>query len=655
MKGGQTFPHTFPNMNKYFSTSASVLCVALIAGAICYKYNTGQEQAPPPPDSSASSEITSSPDTSPSPEVTNTTAGPSVPEPTNPAPVQPVVDEETQKKIVQQYNQIIWVTSGIREYNDVCVLEDAEALLSESYLNIELFNDENLIDMVTQLRTLITQMRIDEGNREILEQETAKQRANAIWDAISGINANGMNPASCLMSLATSSAQSVANYERVQAAIAVECNRKTWELDKALLSDLNEWQNGLLRIVAVLSRENKFPDGWRLSIADATALIEQLKGKSPDDVLHYLRAKSTQTKYAELPEYWYHRGIREQRKANELMQAHPKQAQQYEKDARSSFERYQRMYMPFRRSRDAVMVAMGMIQILSKEYEQLPPHSSKDVVKAQIKKQIQYIEQFSDSSDLATTWQDQYAIYLAYKMIGEREMALITLHSLSAALRNASSSIVEMTLSKRPPKGKPMNIRAFMMPLAVCDRALREEIGGEAQTNKTDIASIMENIYQANQTKLEMIGTVSKEKQEQYIRQIIKGATWRLDEDNNTIICRVPWAFFVLEDIKCDLKYVIDREEGERDCRVETIEKREYITTNGKIEFAELYFEIPGAHDVTELDYSFQLDLLHPRMPVGLVFTYETPTPVAVRYGKKTGTAPGARVEEYEHWFSLKK
>lgn len=101
---------------------------------------------------------------------------------------QPQHDEEKAEAMVQQLNQVMFVLTRILEYNDIRVLDEADALLSESYINLDVFNDESLIRMVTDIRRTIRKLQVDAGNRRIMEQCIAARRANAIWTALSGVS-----------------------------------------------------------------------------------------------------------------------------------------------------------------------------------------------------------------------------------------------------------------------------------------------------------------------------------------------------------------------------------------------------------------------------------------------------------------------------------
>ena len=559
---------------------------------------------------------------------------------------------------VQQLNQIIWVVAGVLSYNDVRFLEEADKVLSESYIDVSRMNDPEIMRIVRDIRELIVDMRIEEGDRVIMEQEIAARRANALWDSLNGLSVKGMNPASCAVNLITSSVQSYANYRRETKSIERDFKKQQWELDKKRLKDLSGFNTELLDASAILMKDiGMSDDSQRLSVADAQTLRSQLKGGYSEEVLTYLASPRTENTYKHLPEYWYHRGARMLASAEECQ--NQEQARARKEDARACFEKYQEMFVSFRRSRDAVSVAAGMLKLLGEDYA-----NGDKSVKAQMLKQAAIIEHFSDPSDLSVWWQDNFVLYMTYRALGERERAIETLRLTASALQTASTQMTQETISKPIGQGSPRPIRSFARPLALCMQTLSDECSGSELVHSSPIfGDVVDNFmkaqYSALQTKMSMAGNISEDKQAEIVKEAlgtppdnpnaadVNCAVWEYHESENALIFQVPIKFFLTDDADCAIDFTtkaVDTIWTEKDSKYiavnELVPFRKYLVSKrtGDIYAAQLEFVIKDNLDVDMDDFDeVRLKIMHERMPVALIFSKGFRDPVRMQFGTSEG------------------
>ena len=573
-------------------------------------------------------------------------------------------NKEKNTYIVQQLNQVIWVVAGVLSYNDVRFLEEADKVLSESYIDVTYINDPEIIRIIRDIRDLISDMRIEEGDRKIMEQEIAARRANALWDSLSSVSATGLNPASCTINLLSSSVQSYANYKRETKSIERDFKKQQWELDKKRLKELSDFNTELLEATAILMKSlGVTDDSQRLSVADAQALRDQLKGGYTEDVLTYLISERTEYAYRYLPEYWYHRGARMLKSADECKDAQLVKARKA--DARKCFETYQEMFSPsFRRSRDAVTVAAGMLKLLGEEYAK-----GDKSVKAQMLQQAAIIERFSDQADLSVWWQDNFILYTTYRALGERDKATKTMKLTVSALKTASSLMTLETISKPIGQGSPRPVRSYAQPIALCMQAMSNEYIERVPIGNTPkyadvIDAFLKEEYAAVQTKMSLAGKISEDKQAEIVKEtlgsppdnpnaeVVNCAIWEYHESENAVIFQIPIKFFLTDDTDCSIgfttkakKRLFRSDKPSKSLTVnEQLKTRKYLHPEGSEEIyaVQLEYKIKDELDVDIDDFdAVRLEIMHKHMPVALIFSKEYRDPVIMEFGKEDNHAGG--------------
>ena len=205
-------------------------------------------------------------------------------------------------------NHINWIVTKIKNYNDPIVLEEEYKNICADSLNLNSIKDPETIDLISDIMDAITEMRIDEKEREMLKEELDQGMSDAMYDALSGINAGGgLSPIGAVFNLVTSAVTAGANYKRAKKRVMQTYKKQTWGLDKSRMQNLNELNKSLLQKYWILVQRYSLPDEYRVSENDIAMLIDHLKDENPNRLHSFL--KSMEKKYFGLQNYWYYRAL----------------------------------------------------------------------------------------------------------------------------------------------------------------------------------------------------------------------------------------------------------------------------------------------------------------------------------------------------------
>ena len=205
-------------------------------------------------------------------------------------------------------NHVNWVVTKIKNYNDPMVLEEEYKNISADSLNLNTIKDQEVIELICDIMDVITDMRIEEKEREFLKEELDQGMSDAIYDAFSGISAGGgLSPAAAVFNILSSAATSAMNYKRAKRQLLAAYKKKTWGLDKNRMLYLNELNKSLLQKYWVIVQRYNLPDEYRVSEQDIALLIDHLKDENPQRQHDFL--VSMEGKYKGLQNYWYYRGL----------------------------------------------------------------------------------------------------------------------------------------------------------------------------------------------------------------------------------------------------------------------------------------------------------------------------------------------------------
>lgn len=205
-------------------------------------------------------------------------------------------------------NHVNWVVTKIKNYNDPAVLEEEYKNISSDALNLNAIKDHEVIDVICDIMDVITDMRIESKEREMLREELDQGMSDAIYEAFSGISTgSGVNPVSMVFNVISSAATSAMNYKKAKRRLMQAYGKKTWELDKDRMRYLNELNKSLLQKYWALVQRYDIQDSWRVTEADVALLIDHLKDENVGRRYDFL--SSMQDRYAGLQNYWFYRGV----------------------------------------------------------------------------------------------------------------------------------------------------------------------------------------------------------------------------------------------------------------------------------------------------------------------------------------------------------
>lgn len=216
--------------------------------------------------------------------------------------------EEEKKLAAYALNLCTVSISQIIDYNDIHFLEyEYDAILNN--LNLEKMpKDEALLRILKQLLDVITFFRLQEGDRKLLEKEYEQRIKNAIWSAIPNptmIMAGG-DLLAVGISLATQVGIGYMNYRREKAGIALDKERKEWELQRSAMEQFNGLRRELFDTAWRLADEYGFQDEWRLTERQITQFNNILLDS--DDRRRYERLECIHTKFEAYPPFFYYLG-----------------------------------------------------------------------------------------------------------------------------------------------------------------------------------------------------------------------------------------------------------------------------------------------------------------------------------------------------------
>lgn len=203
-------------------------------------------------------------------------------------------------------NHLSMAVTKIKTYNDPRVLEEEYEALSLNSLSLDSINDVEVIDLIQEIMTYITDMRIQERERAMLKEELDQGMSDALYDSLSGISCSGTTPVGIVFSLVTSAASAAANYKRARARVMKEFRKQEWALDKEKMVELNELNKRLLMNYWVLVKRYGIPDEFRVTERDISRFYERLKDESCQ--MRYRFLMTNQKTYQFLPTYWYYLG-----------------------------------------------------------------------------------------------------------------------------------------------------------------------------------------------------------------------------------------------------------------------------------------------------------------------------------------------------------
>ena len=248
--------------------------------------------------------------------------------------------QETNNALVALFaiNHVNWVVTKIKTYNDPAVLEEEYKNICADALNLNAIKDSEIIYIISDIMDVITSMRIEERERDMLKAELDQGMSDALADSISGINVGGVTPVQMVFNIISSAAMAAVNYNRAKKKLQLAYGKQLWQLEKGRMIELNDLNKSLLQKYWTIVRRYNLPDEYRVSENEISLLIEHLKDSNPIRLHEFL--VSMERKYCGLQNYWYYRGLAAYQ-SFEKEKAVP-DAARYLEDAKFSMDAFQK-------------------------------------------------------------------------------------------------------------------------------------------------------------------------------------------------------------------------------------------------------------------------------------------------------------------------
>lgn len=216
----------------------------------------------------------------------------------------------TNDKLKAAYALNLWTVSisQIIAYNDIYVLEQEYDTIMNN-LNLERMpKDDALLDIITEILDEVTCLRMDEGDRKILEMKYQDQLKNAVWSAIPNVGAifATSDPAALAVTFATQIGIGYMNYRRNKSEYEIGYEESKWQIQKHRMQHLHGLQKKLFETSWRLAEIYDFKDEYRLSAKQISQYNDALMESNL--IKKYNKLDSMRHIFNAYPAFWYQIG-----------------------------------------------------------------------------------------------------------------------------------------------------------------------------------------------------------------------------------------------------------------------------------------------------------------------------------------------------------
>lgn len=215
-----------------------------------------------------------------------------------------------EEKIKAAHALNLWTVSisQIIDYDDINVLEQEYDTIMNN-LNLEnMPKDEALLDVIKEIMDEVTNLRIDEGDKKLMEREYQHQLKNAVWSAVPNVTAifASSDPIAMSVTLATQVGIGYMNYRRNKAEYELRFEGSQWHIQHNRMQHLNALQKQLFETAWRLADEYEFPDEYRLTEKQIHEYNKALMEANP--IKRYINLDSMKSAFTAYPAFWYQIG-----------------------------------------------------------------------------------------------------------------------------------------------------------------------------------------------------------------------------------------------------------------------------------------------------------------------------------------------------------
>lgn len=217
---------------------------------------------------------------------------------------------DTNEKLKAAYALNLWTVSisQIIDYNDTYVLEQEYNTIMNN-LNLERMpKDDALLDIIKEILDEITYLRMDEGDRKMLERRYQHQLKNAVWSAVPNVGAifTTKDPVVMGVTLASMVGIGYMNYRRKKAEYGLENEEAKWQIQKNRMQHLHGLQKQLFETSWHLAERYGFQDKYRLTERQISQYNEALVESNLTK--RYNKLDAMQRAFDAYPAFWYQLG-----------------------------------------------------------------------------------------------------------------------------------------------------------------------------------------------------------------------------------------------------------------------------------------------------------------------------------------------------------
>jgi len=195
----------------------------------------------------------------------------------------------------------------IIHYNDRIVLDEEYNEIINN-INLTKIKDEEVIDLLKSLMDTISHFKLNEGDKELLYAEYENQVSNAFYSSFSGLATipTGGNPFVAAATTLMNVGSAYANYRNNTELYRRQLKKSTWELDKKVITTINDVRKDFITSYWILMKRYKIPDQWRITEKQMDQYITVLK--DTDSGRKFRNLQRLEDAFQAYPPFWYYLG-----------------------------------------------------------------------------------------------------------------------------------------------------------------------------------------------------------------------------------------------------------------------------------------------------------------------------------------------------------
>jgi hypothetical protein len=220
------------------------------------------------------------------------------------------MEEKRKKKAAMALNLCAASISNIIACGNVETMEiEYNTILNNINLQA-IVKDEALLTTMRNILDTVNFFRLQEGDRNRLEERHRQRMNNLLWDSLSsagGLFVVGDNPWAIGAAAALQAGSMFVGYNRKKQDEKMQFDDEIWKLERSALEQLHALRASLFETAWRLSDTYDFKDEWRLTISQIDWFNEIRM--EPDDLIRYKKLEQYKTDFEVYPYYWYELGV----------------------------------------------------------------------------------------------------------------------------------------------------------------------------------------------------------------------------------------------------------------------------------------------------------------------------------------------------------